>query len=212
MPRSPEQHEAMRAATRESVRSAAVRMFAQQGYAAVSMRQIAAEAGISTGLIYRHFATKDELFGGLVAEAATGLGAVAERFRGSEDPAESLRAFTEEFLADLSHEGDFAEFFLLMNHAYTQGVGEGREVPAAVRDLIGRSAELQGVTVGLIEQGQRRGVFRAGPADELAACYFAVFGGLVSMRSATGAGFAVPTTATVLSFLLREHSGDEGEQ
>ncbi|QTR05940.1 helix-turn-helix transcriptional regulator, partial [Saccharothrix algeriensis] len=45
----------MRADTRRRIEIAAVRLFARQGFAATSVRDIAREAGISTGLMYRHY-------------------------------------------------------------------------------------------------------------------------------------------------------------
>jgi len=50
------------AATRERIVAATARLIAQHGYAAAGMPAIAGEAGISTGLIYRHFPSKAELF------------------------------------------------------------------------------------------------------------------------------------------------------
>ncbi|NUL47048.1 TetR family transcriptional regulator [Cellulosimicrobium funkei] len=47
--------------TRELVLQAALRHFREQGYAATTMRGIAAEAGVSTGNAYYYFAGKDEL-------------------------------------------------------------------------------------------------------------------------------------------------------
>ncbi|WP_307869117.1 TetR/AcrR family transcriptional regulator [Nocardiopsis sp. B62] len=208
MPRSPEQHEAMRAATRERVRSAAVRLFARQGFAAVNMRQISAEAGISTGSIYRHFSTKEELFEGLVAEAATGMGAVVELFRGSQDPVDSLRTFTDEFLSDLAGPGDFVEFFQLMHQAFTQGDSSEGDAPSVVGDLVSRNTELLRAAVELMERGQERGALREGPADELASCYFALLDGLVTMRSAMGERCVLPSTSTVMGLLLKE--GNDG--
>ncbi|WP_026129062.1 TetR/AcrR family transcriptional regulator [Nocardiopsis prasina] len=208
MPRSPEQHEAMRAATRERVRSAAVRLFARQGFAAVNMRQIAEEAGISTGSIYRHFSTKEELFEELVAEAATGMGAVVELFRGSESPVDSLRTFTDEFLSDLAGTGDFVEFFQLMHQAFTQGNSPEEDVPSAVGELVTRNTELLRAAVELMERGQARGALREGPADELASCYFALLDGLVTMRSALGERCVLPSTSTVMGLLLKE--GNDG--
>jgi len=41
---------------------AAVRAFARYGYAAVSMEQVAREAGAAKGSLYRHFRSKDALF------------------------------------------------------------------------------------------------------------------------------------------------------
>ena len=207
MPRTPEQHEAMRAATRERVRSAAVRLFARQGFAAVNMRRIAEEAGISTGSIYRHFTTKEELFEDLVTEAATGMGEVVALFRGPGDPVESLRAFTEEFLSDLAGTGDFVEFFQLMHQAFTQGNSPEGGAPA-VAALVSRNSELLGATVELVERGQSRGALRPGPADELASCYFALLDGLVTMRSALGARCVLPSTSTVMGLLLKE--GNDG--
>lgn len=220
MPRSPEQNEAMRAATRERIRAAAMRLFAHQGYAAVNMRRIAAEAGTSTGLAYRHFATKEELYGDLVGEAAAGLALTVARFRAPEShdsPAEVLRAFCAGFLRDLVGDQGFVDFFLLMNQAFAHGVAGGdggdggdgpEEVPPAVRDLIAGHRELIRATVELVERGQALGGFRRGPADELATCLFAALGGLVTMRSVLGEGFAVPGTAVLLAPLIEEDTDD----
>ncbi|MFL1381963.1 TetR/AcrR family transcriptional regulator [Nocardiopsis protaetiae] len=214
MPRSPEQNEAMRAATRERIRAAAMRLFAHQGYAAVNMRRIAAEAGMSTGLVYRHFATKEELYGDLVGEAAAGLALTVARFRAPEShdsPAELLRAFCEGFLRDVAGDQGFVDFFLLMNQAFAHGVAGGdgpEEVPPAVRDLIGGHRALIRATVELIERGQALGGFRRGPADELATCLFAALGGLVTMRSVLGEGFAVPSAAVLLAPLIEEDTDD----
>ena len=46
----------------ERIVAAAERVFAQQGYAAATMRMIAQQAGISTGNVYRYFSGKESLF------------------------------------------------------------------------------------------------------------------------------------------------------
>ncbi len=43
------------------VRKAALRLFAAEGYAAVSMRAIAAEVGLQAGALYNHFPTKQAI-------------------------------------------------------------------------------------------------------------------------------------------------------
>src|SRR5437016_14426126 len=49
--------------TREQIRVAAHRLFLQQGYLATSIDAILAEAGISSKeTLYRHYASKEELF------------------------------------------------------------------------------------------------------------------------------------------------------
>jgi AcrR family transcriptional regulator len=76
--------------TRERILGAALALFADRGYEATTMRDVAWEAGASLGLAYRYFASKEEfalaLYMGLAEEseawARDGLarGTVAERF------------------------------------------------------------------------------------------------------------------------------------
>ncbi|MCG6858026.1 MAG: TetR family transcriptional regulator [Salaquimonas sp.] len=47
--------------TAREIRQAALSAFARQGYAAVSMRQIAAEIGLQAGALYNHFVTKQDI-------------------------------------------------------------------------------------------------------------------------------------------------------
>lgn len=54
--------EARLAETRERIVAAALKLVARDGYGAAGMPAIAAEAGVSTGLLYRHFSSKVELF------------------------------------------------------------------------------------------------------------------------------------------------------
>jgi TetR/AcrR family transcriptional regulator, mexJK operon transcriptional repressor len=53
---------------REAILEAAKRLFAEHGYAGVSMEQLAREAGVSKLTLYSHFGGKEELFQEAVAE------------------------------------------------------------------------------------------------------------------------------------------------
>lgn len=55
-------------AKRNAIVTAAVRLFLASGFGAVSMDQIAAEAGVSKQTVYSHFGTKDGLFEEIVKE------------------------------------------------------------------------------------------------------------------------------------------------
>jgi AcrR family transcriptional regulator len=74
-----------REAIREAVLEAAVRLFAERGPGAVSIRELAAEAGVNHGLVHRHFGTKDEL----VAAVMNHLVGRFERAAGKPDDAET---------------------------------------------------------------------------------------------------------------------------
>lgn len=51
-----------RAARRETILRGAAEAFAEKGYAATSMEDVAGAAGITKLIVYRHFASKEELY------------------------------------------------------------------------------------------------------------------------------------------------------
>lgn len=68
-----------RAARAASIRRAAARTFARSGYTTTSMDDIAAEAGVSKLMLYRHFNSKHELYEAVLAEVRSRLDAVEHR-------------------------------------------------------------------------------------------------------------------------------------
>lgn len=58
-PRGPSRPKGLETAAR--VRKAALKRFAASGYAAVSMREIAADVGVRPGALYNHFPTKQDI-------------------------------------------------------------------------------------------------------------------------------------------------------
>ncbi len=67
--------ERRRLATQTAVQDVAMRLFLERGYAATTVEQVAAEAGISPATFYRYFATKEDvvLFDGLDAQLVAAM-------------------------------------------------------------------------------------------------------------------------------------------
>jgi len=61
MPRTPEQYEQIREERRKAIMATALDLFANQGYTVTTISQIAEKAGISKGLLYNYFTSKEEL-------------------------------------------------------------------------------------------------------------------------------------------------------
>lgn len=61
MPRTEQQNEAIRDATRTHILQNAMQLFAQKGYAHTTTRNIATAAGLSVGLMYHYFDNKESL-------------------------------------------------------------------------------------------------------------------------------------------------------
>jgi AcrR family transcriptional regulator len=67
-----------REAVQAALLEAAARLFVQQGPAAVSVRQIAAEAGVNHGLVHQYFGSKEGLVRATLEHLADELAPVAE--------------------------------------------------------------------------------------------------------------------------------------
>lgn len=80
--------------TRPRIRNAALRLFAQHGFAAVSMRQIAAEVGVQAGAIYLYFEDKQALLFELMNTHMDDLLAAWDVVETPPDALGRLRAFT----------------------------------------------------------------------------------------------------------------------
>ncbi len=60
-------------ATRSALLDAGRELFAERGYAAVSVGEIAVRAGVTTGALYHQFGSKEGLFGAVYADLVRGV-------------------------------------------------------------------------------------------------------------------------------------------
>src|SRR5690554_8173982 len=61
-PRKPEENQELLAQRRTEILEAALKVFARRGLAGTKVGDIAATAGLSHGLLYHYFRSKDEIF------------------------------------------------------------------------------------------------------------------------------------------------------
>lgn len=93
-PRTQAQNRALREETRQQILLAAFKAFAEKGYSSASMSYIAKEAGISKGLSYHYFNSKEEILQGIIDMLfAVGQG-IEEAVKGM-DAKEQLRYVVE---------------------------------------------------------------------------------------------------------------------
>ena len=87
-----ERQQQARATTRRAILDAALELFVSDGYAQVSIRNIAAKVEYSPGAIYSYFPSKDEIFFALAEEGFRLLGATQLATAPSADPLDDVRA------------------------------------------------------------------------------------------------------------------------
>jgi AcrR family transcriptional regulator len=142
-------HEHKRA-MRDRILEAARQRFARSGFRGTNVPEIAREAGISVGLIYRYFPSKEELFLELCLEGSTvAYEALREQLATIDDPLLRLRTSFATFIE--AHEG-------------TQGLLVLQAVPAAAASdprigevLARRQQELVAFSAGFVADLIARG-------------------------------------------------------
>jgi AcrR family transcriptional regulator len=78
------------AKTRERILQVALELFAQHGYAATSVADLAARLGTSKAALYYHFRSKEELLDELLSSSLSGFMEIAERAASGLLPPEEL--------------------------------------------------------------------------------------------------------------------------
>jgi AcrR family transcriptional regulator len=164
--------------SRERLLEAAAKVFAERGYQAASVDEIAAAAGLSKGAVYWNFSSKDELFHALLEERID---------RRIEETAEILRSAPTDRPIDPE-----------VANRWEDMLGRERELmllsqehwARAVRDpeLRARYAERQARLRDVLADGLRARVRRTGaprfstPAADVATAYLALANGLALQR------------------------------
>lgn len=165
MPRTEEANQRIRDERKEQVLQAAAGVFARKGLADAKIVDIAAAAGISHGLAYRYFSSKEEVFAELVGRSLNGVTRLTEKvLEQPGTPWDKLRWITEQTLAGMRRR---PEYSLVVLHALTN-----EAVPVEVRDMAMRQSEtMTRIIMRLIREGQATGQVVSGDAEQLAWLY-----------------------------------------
>lgn len=179
-PRTEEENQRIREGRRLEILQAAAKVFARKGLAATKIADIAAAAGMSHGLVYHYFSSKDEVFSTLVQSAMDGATLVTQGAQAQPGtPWEQLRWMTTLMLEGVRQQ---PEYFMLVLQALTSDAA-----PADVRHkVLSQGANSQRAMIQLIEAGQKAGQVAAGDAAQLATLFYSCIQGLALSDAFTG--------------------------
>lgn len=199
MPRTKKQFEEMRNATKEKIQSAAMRLFVQKGFGSTNVQEIADLAGISIGLLYRHYKTKEQLFSELVEFSLTGIQTVTDLFGRDDSPKKLIGHFVNEIYNDMINGEELANLLILMTQSFLSGEANVRQ------DEIARlNGNMLRATADLIGRGQKLGEFRSGNPHEMAVFFYSAVQGLAVMKITLKDGFTMPSPTMLTAFLYKD--------
>lgn len=179
MPRQDQQNKQIRDERRAQILQAALRVFARRGMVATKISDIAKEAGLSHGLVYHYFKSKEEIFMTLVQKALdSSLNVIYYAHEQVGTPLEKLRWMTEQIIKSIDN-GDEILLFLIMIQASTSDI-----VSEEVKEMLTGEHAVSPVmaTIPLIVEGQKVREIKQGDPVQLAVTYYAFIQGLAINR------------------------------
>ncbi|KZE80785.1 TetR family transcriptional regulator [Paenibacillus elgii] len=186
-PLNDEQLHQIRDERKEQIMDAALKVFSRRGIAGTKMSMIAAEAGISHGLLYHYFKSKDELFTTLVQMAMLGAqDAMKSIYDLQGSPLDKIKYLTKEILDESGR-----PYFMLIHQARTS---EG--VPEKVKELIAQYSLKSFVDelLPVFKEGQQTGEIAAGDPAELIAAYLSVLSSLMMLNAQDEESYRLPSS------------------
>jgi len=139
---------------KQHILESAIRVFAVKGFDDASMREIAAEAGLTTGAIYHHYKNKDDLFYDAVKEAAYFVHKLSERkddsaLKSNEEMFQEISANVRE---RMSKEVEQRLLILLAAYAMSKGGRIQEKYKQDYSEIIQRVADMYFYAFGIQNQ------------------------------------------------------------
>jgi AcrR family transcriptional regulator len=160
--------------TRDRILAAALSILEREGLAGLTVRKVAAKAGLSPMAMYRHFADKDTLLDALMDQGLAAWERVARGIRAT-DPMDWLQKLLEAYL----------DFALAQPHlfdaAFFLPAPKARRFPD---DFVAGRSPVVALAMARIEQARAQGRLVDKPALEMALAISALGQGMVSMYRA----------------------------
>jgi len=178
MPRSEEANTQIKDDRQKQILASALKVFIHKGFAAAKMGDIATEAGISYGLMYHYFQSKDEIYAELVRNAVDSSRRTIERI-GADDsePIDKMRSLAHVIVKSVDEHQSAGYSFVLMMEAMTSGI-------YPVRAALHSHSQERPLArlVSVVEEGQHRGQIAPGDPLELVLTFFSAVLGLASLK------------------------------
>ena len=147
---------------REHLMAAAARVLVRDGSAGMRVRDVALEAGVSTGIVHYYFGSKDEM---LVDALRWAIGKPTERFAALRRDGDYMRVLATLLEVSLPHPGVLYDEYVLWLELWTAATHDAALRPAC-EEL---AADYRDELVKLVQEGSQAGVFRPVSEPEVVA-------------------------------------------
>lgn len=201
MGRNEESNKRIRDERRDQILNAALKIFARKGAGVAKVSDIASAAGVSHGLVYQYFKSKEEIFETLVENAIELTRQATEMLsKIPVSPTNKIRLYFEGFLQDLERqrqEGDYPYYFLIMIQATSF-----ETISEKVNEIIySQPFPLSDFFYTAITEGQQKGEIVQGDPNMLTATLLQLSLGIALSSTPGNSSMISPDVDTILKML-----------
>lgn len=197
MPRSEKSNAIIKDERRCQILVTALKMFTRYGFSGTKMSDIANEAGISYGLVYHYFESKDDIYTELIKSAIRHSNDAFEKLENSkEEPIQKIKKIVDFTFNAMDNHEVTGYFFILMTQASISELN-----PPEATKLIAESQKPFDVICKVIRLGQQKGQIRQFPADDLAMVFFATLEGMAYYK-VCGLAKKMPQSDVIIKLFL----------
>lgn len=180
---------------RQEILEAGLDLFIRKGYAATKIADIAGQVGMSTGLLFHYFDSKEKLYETLIQIGVSGPKSVMPAQE--PEPIAFFENAAEGILNSINSEPFVAKMFVLMGQAiYSEAASP------AIQELLAQ-IDIVSASISLIEAGQKNKTIREGNPHALALAYWAAIQG-VAEEIAANPGTPCPEADWIVDILRRK--------
>jgi len=173
-----ERKEREKEARKQDILRNAIKVFSRNGFVKTSMEQVADEASLAVGTLYRYYSSKEELYVSIVFEAIAAMHEGLERIAGSGDkPAQKLEKVWTYFYQFYEENPMYYHAFLFLHDPGFAGA-----FSKAAYDSVERfSSKSFRALANVIQEGVESGDFYPDKPHEVADYLWSGFVGLVNL-------------------------------
>lgn len=201
MARTTEKNEQMRESSKQKIRSAALNQFSQKGLFATRIQDIAMDANISQGLLYRYYSSKDEIFIDLIEDALDKINESSLYVYNLEMDAKGKIIFA---LTELFKTIETSECFRQTCRLIAQAMNS-TAIPEKAQDIINKKRDIPyQVFAEIMKQGQEENTVIDGNPEDLANLFWSTINGLAIFYATRTISRPLPDKGYVASMFIKK--------
>ncbi len=155
---------------RQEIIETALDLFIRKGYAATKISDIAQSVGMSVGLLFHYFVSKEKLYENLIQYGVSGP--MSTMVQTDKEPLKFFEDTSEHIFNNIHTQPFIAKMFVLMNQAFFN-----ETAPKGVKDLL-QGFDIYTPTSLLMKKGQANGTIRDGDPYALGIAYWCAIRGI----------------------------------